>query len=211
MASLSRRALLSLFLAGAAAAEFKVTVYEGPTECEDGDKVKSGDLLSMHYTGTIDESSATGTPGKQFDSSRGRGATFDFTIGKGEVISGWDKGLVGLCKGAKATLILPPEMGYGSQGAGSDIPGGATLNFDVEVVAIGEGAPQPNVFANLDADKDGYLTREEMLEHFKQYEDFKGELPEGLMEHEDKDKDGKISWSEFSGPKGDAPPNKDEL
>ena len=54
------------------------------------------------------------------------------------VIKGWDEGIVGLCKGAKAILVIPPEMGYGASGAGADIPGGATLNFDVEVVDIGE-------------------------------------------------------------------------
>ena len=206
------RVLLLLVGASVVAADVKVTVYEGPTECEDAEKVKKGDRLFMHYTGTIDASSETGEPGKQFDSSRGRGQTFDFNIGQGEVIKGWDEGLLGLCKGAKATLVIPPDLGYGAAGAGGAIPGGATLNFDVEVVAIGEAPPPPNLFAALDQDKDGHLTVEEILEHFKDRADFKGELPEGLMDAEDKDKDGKISWEEFSGPKGEAPPSaKDEL
>ena len=127
-----RTALLCSLVLEAAQA-VSVTVYEGPTECEDSEKVVAGKYLSMHYTGTIDASSATGTGGKQFDSSRDRGNTFDFKIGTGQVIKGWDNGLVGLCKGAKATLIIPPEEGYGDRGAGGDIPGGATLNFDVEV------------------------------------------------------------------------------
>merc|ERR1712185_751036 len=97
-------------------------------------------------------------------------------------------GLMGLCKGAKATLVIPPELGYGTNGGGALIPGGATLHFDVEVVEIGVKPPPPNVFAQLDVDKDGYLTVEEMLKHFEQYDDFKGELPPGLMEQEDKDK-----------------------
>jgi len=67
----------------------------------------------QHYTGTIDQSSATGEKGSKFDSSRDRGATFDVQIGIGQVIKGWDEGIVGLCKGAKANLIIPPEMGYG--------------------------------------------------------------------------------------------------
>ncbi len=232
-------AFIALQLA-ACDAQVKVEVYEGPKECEDVDKVKTGDLLSMHYTGTIDESSETGTKGEQFDSSRTRGNTFDFTIGQGEVIKGWDQGLLGLCKGAKAILVIPPDLGYGDRGAGGAIPGGATLKFDVEVVAIGEAPPPKNVFADLDTDKDGFLTVEEMLVHFSQYSDFKGELPPALMENEDKDKDGKVSvrrsparpcvwrwvrhqpltgsvlesraqWEEFSGPKGAAPPGKDEL
>merc|ERR1712028_105822 len=113
--------------------------------------VTSGNNLSMHYTGTIDPSSATGEKGKQFDSSRGRGQTFDFEIGAGEVIKGWDQGIVGLCVGAKANLIIPPELGYGENGAGGDIPGGATLHFDVEVVSINAAPEQPEDESNEDA------------------------------------------------------------
>ena len=68
--------------------ELKVDVYEGPTECEDEHKVMNGQSVSMHYTGTIDQSSVTGEKGKQFDSSRDRGQTFDFVIGQGQVIKG---------------------------------------------------------------------------------------------------------------------------
>lgn len=195
-----------------AASGIEVNVYEGPKECEDADKVKTGQFLSMHYTGTIDASSETGEKGKQFDSSRTRGSTFDFKIGAGRVIKGWDEGLLGLCKGAKATLVIEPEKGYGASGAGGDIPGGATLNFDVEVVAISDkeegGKEEPNLFADLDSNKDAKLTKEEVLEFFKKQG--KDELPDGLWENEDKDKDGFISWEEFGGPKGDSPP-KEEL
>jgi FK506-binding protein 14 len=128
------------------------------------------------------------------------------------VIPGWDQGLIGLCKGAKAELVIPPEMGYGSTGAGETIPGGATLHFDVEVMSVARAKPRPNLFEQLDVDKDGYLTKEEILAHFQKQDPEATDVPEGLMEHEDKDKDGKISWDEFSGPKGDAPPSgKDEL
>jgi FKBP-type peptidyl-prolyl cis-trans isomerase len=122
-------ALAALAAPALAATELSVKVYEGPTECADADKVKSGDYLEMHYTGTIDESSKTGEKGKKFDSSRDRGHTFDFQIGAGRVIKGWDEGIVGLCKGAKATLVIPAEMGYGASGAGGDIPGGATVSL----------------------------------------------------------------------------------
>merc|ERR1719356_599257 len=136
-----------------AATELSVKVYDGPTECEAENKVKVGDYLKMHYTGTIDESSSTGEKGKKFDSSRDRGQTFDVKIGTGAVIKGWDEGIVGLCKGAKATLVIPPDMGYGSRGAGGDIPGGATLNFDVEVVDIADVAPPGiNIFKDIDSD-----------------------------------------------------------
>merc|ERR1719305_424849 len=97
---------------------------------------KAGDKLTMHYTGTIDPQSATGTKGKKFDSSLDRGTPFTFTLGVGQVIQGWDKGLVGICPGEKRNLVIPPEMGYGSSGAGNAIPGGATLDFSVECLAV---------------------------------------------------------------------------
>jgi len=183
-----------------------VTVYEGPKECEDVDKVVAGKYLSMHYTGTIDASSAAGEAGMQFDSSRNSESTFDFTIGQGQVIKGWDEGFLGLCKGAKATLVIPPESGYG----GADIPEGATLNFDVEVVAISNEAP-PSLFEELDTNKDKKLSKDEILAYYKK----RGQdaLPEGFMAEiaeEDKDKDGFVSWDEFNGPKGDAEPSYDE-
>uniref|UniRef100_A0A7S2AST5 peptidylprolyl isomerase n=1 Tax=Octactis speculum TaxID=3111310 RepID=A0A7S2AST5_9STRA len=202
--------LLILATVGTGAAnELSVTVYDGPTDCDESEKSMNGAYLKMHYTGTIDASSKTGEAGKQFDSSRTRGKTFDFQLGAGKVIQGWDKGLVGICKGAKAILVIPPEMGYGERGAGGDIPGGATLNFDVEVVDFSMEAPEePNLFDELDLNKDGFLSEEEMLIFFKKQG--KDELPPGLMDHEDKDADGKISWVEFSGPKGTKKPN-DEL
>eukprot|EP00928_Gymnodinium_smaydae_P080488 TRINITY_DN64175_c0_g1_i1.p1 TRINITY_DN64175_c0_g1~~TRINITY_DN64175_c0_g1_i1.p1 ORF type:complete len:207 (+),score=57.43 TRINITY_DN64175_c0_g1_i1:47-667(+) len=200
-----RRALCAV-LPAVALSQTQVSVYEGPTECEDAARVSEGSHVRMHYTGTIDKSSKTGEPGKQFDSSRTRGETLDFTVGSGMVITGWDKGLVGLCTGSKATLVIPPEEGYGEEGAGDDIPGGATLNFDVEVVQImdelpnGDGPPE-DLFAKLDADGDKKLSKDEVLAYFKQ----QGEeaIPEGLWEQEDKDADGFISWHEFGGPKGE--------
>eukprot|EP00980_Cylindrotheca_fusiformis_P012175 scaffold2945_cov99-Cylindrotheca_fusiformis.AAC.4 len=191
-----------------AATEFSVTVYEGPKECEESERVQAGKYLSMHYTGKIDESSETGTKGETFDSSVDRGQTLDFPIGVGQVIPGWDQGLIGLCKGAKATLVIPPEMGYGEQGAGGVIPGGATLNFDVEVVDISDEAPpEPNLFEMLDTDKDGKLSVAEIQTFFQSQG---AEMPPELMEEEDKDKDGFVSWEEFSGPKGTGPPGTTE-
>ena len=141
----------------------------------------------------------------QYDSG-----VFDTKIGVGRVIPGWDKGLIGLCKNAKWTLVVPPEMGYGSKGM-SDIPGGATLNFDVEVISITPGGPEPNLFKEIDFNEDGKLSTTELLMHFKKQNPDTWELPPGLMENEDKDKDNHVSWEEFSGPKGNKPPVKDEL
>lgn len=202
--------LLSIAAQAFAATELKVDVYEGPKECEDESKVKAGDFLSMHYTGTIDESSEAGEKGKQFDSSVGRGQTFDFQIGVGQVIKGWEEGIVGLCVGAKATVVIPPEMGYGASGAGADIPGGATLNFDIEVIGIKDGPPAPpNYFAQIDTNGDGFLDEAEIAAYF---ETMGQPVPAELWEHEDKNGDGKVSWDEFSGPKGtEAPSAKEEL
>ena len=196
--------LLSTALS-ANALETVVNVYEGPTECES--PVTAGQMVSMHYIGKIAESSAAGEKGSVFDSSRERGP-FDFTIGVGQVIKGWDEGILGLCKGAKAILTIPPEEGYGENGAGGVIPGGATLEFDVEVLGNGEASGQEgqempqDLFGELDTNGDKFLDEEEVLVYFKKMG--MDEIPAELWEHEDKDKDGKISWEEFSGPKGAA-------
>mmetsp|Transcript_26274 Transcript_26274/g.29388 ORF Transcript_26274/g.29388 Transcript_26274/m.29388 type:complete len:255 (-) Transcript_26274:221-985(-) len=185
----------------ATAAEFKMNIYEGPRECDDTKKVKVGDKVGIHYTGTIDESSKNGEPGLQFDSSRNRDMILDVTVGYCDLIDGWDIGLIGICKGAKAILIIPPEMGYGSSGVGDGdiIPGGATLKFDVEVVSVTEPPPQPNLFDELDIDQDGVLTPEEIHVHFRK-ENPNAEMPPDLMEKEDKNKDGVVSREEFGGP-----------
>lgn len=93
-----------------------------------------GDRLSMHYTLTL----AGDTSGKVIDSSRSRNEPFTFTIGRGEVIDGWDKGLMKMSLGQKGVLTVPSELGYGASGAGSDIPPNADLSFDLEVLAIGD-------------------------------------------------------------------------
>ena len=184
------------------AIETVVNVYEGPTECDS--PIAAGNQLSIHYVGKIAESSATGEKGSKFDSSRDRGDPFTFAIGMGQVIKGWDQGLLGLCKGAKATLTIPPEEGYGDSGAGGVIPGGATLEFDVEVVDISEESEEmpgmnDDLFSEIDTNGDGFLDEAEILVYFKSMD--MEEVPEELWEHEDKDGDRKISWEEFSGPK----------
>jgi peptidylprolyl isomerase len=92
---------------------------------------KPGQICVMHYTGWLYEN---GAKGKKFDSSVDRGQPFEFPIGQGRVIAGWDEGVSTMKVGGKRTLIIPPEMGYGARGAGGVIPPNATLVFDVELV-----------------------------------------------------------------------------
>ena len=94
-----------------------------------GASAKAGDRVTVHYVGTL-------TDGKKFDSSRDRGQGFKFTLGKGEVIKGWDQGVPGMKVGGKRKLRIPPELGYGDKGSPPDIPAGAGLLFDVELVSI---------------------------------------------------------------------------
>jgi peptidylprolyl isomerase len=98
-----------------------------------GASPKIGQTCVMHYTGWLYEK---GAKGKKFDSSVDRGAPFEFKIGMHQVIAGWDEGVATMKVGGKRTLIIPPALGYGAQGAGSAIPPNATLMFDVELLAI---------------------------------------------------------------------------
>ena len=94
-----------------------------------------GKTVTVQYTGWLYDSGKADNKGSQFDTSVGRGP-FTFTLGAGQVISGWDQGVVGMKVGGKRRLVIPPEMGYGARGAGGVIPPGATLVFDVELVEI---------------------------------------------------------------------------
>ncbi len=99
-----------------------------------GNTPQAGELVSVHYVGTLED-------GTEFDSSYGRGEPITFPLGQGRVIAGWDEGIGMIKEGGKATLIIPPSLGYGDAGAGGVIPGGATLIFDVELVKILAGSP----------------------------------------------------------------------
>ena len=94
-----------------------------------GDAAAAGQRVSVHYTGWT-------TDGRKFDSSKDRGQAFSFSLGEGEVIRGWDEGVAGMKVGGKRKLTIPPELGYGSRGAGKVIPPNATLLFEVELLAV---------------------------------------------------------------------------
>lgn len=102
-----------------------------------GTPIAQGQTAVVHYTGWLYDPSSSDHKGKQFDSSRDRGAPFRFPIGGGQVIPGWDQGVLGMQVGGQRRLVIPASLGYGATGAGGGtIPPNATLLFDVELLAI---------------------------------------------------------------------------
>jgi peptidylprolyl isomerase len=95
-----------------------------------GESPARGKSVKVHYTGRL-------TDGKKFDSSVDRGQPFVFSIGVGQVIKGWDEGVMSMKVGGKRQLVIPPDLGYGARGAGGAIPPNAELIFDVELLGVG--------------------------------------------------------------------------
>lgn len=108
-------------------AKLKIGIKKRIENCEQ--KTRKGDIVHMHYTGKLED-------GTEFDSSIPRGQPLTFTLGTGQVIKGWDQGLLGMCVGEKRHLVIPSELGYGKSGAGAKIPPDSTLIFDVELTKI---------------------------------------------------------------------------
>lgn len=126
--------------AGGAAAAEEILLTPGLTmkrlENGYGRAAVAGDLASVHYTGWLYDANAPDGRGKKFDSSVDRGQQFQFPLGAGRVIRGWDEGVVGMLIGEKRELKIAPELGYGDRGAGNAIPPGATLLFEVELLGL---------------------------------------------------------------------------
>lgn len=185
--------------------ELEIEVLVKSENCDR--KTKKGDVLTMHYSGILDD-------GKPFDSSYDRKEPFKFQVGVGQVIRGWDEGLLDMCIGEKRRLTIPPHLAYGETGAGDRIPPKATLLFEVELMGIEDGPTPVNVFNEIDANSDNQLTRQEVSDYLKkqmqaaqssEFSDYpdQDKLVEDIFQHEDRDKNGVISHEEFSGPKHD--------
>lgn len=137
LSSLSLGSLLGLSILSSTAIAETVTTASGLKYLDEklgsGAEASKGKTVVVHYTGWLDES---GKKGKKFDSSVDRGEKFDFPLGAGMVIAGWDQGVAGMKVGGKRTLFIPSKLGYGARGAGSAIPPNADLIFDVELFDV---------------------------------------------------------------------------
>ncbi|MCH9799390.1 MAG: FKBP-type peptidyl-prolyl cis-trans isomerase [Betaproteobacteria bacterium] len=111
-------------------------LVKNDTVIGEGREAEPGFMVSVHYTGWLYDENAPEHKGEKFDSSVDRGQPFEFALGAGQVIQGWDQGFAGMKIGGKRTLIIPSEMGYGKRGAGGVIPPNAALVFDVELLDV---------------------------------------------------------------------------
>mmetsp|Transcript_22133 Transcript_22133/g.48088 ORF Transcript_22133/g.48088 Transcript_22133/m.48088 type:complete len:304 (+) Transcript_22133:26-937(+) len=190
----------------------KVIVYDGPTECsniagENPTKIETDYIAGLHFTVTIDESStgSRDTIGRKIESSHDVGIAPSFAVGQGKVIEGLDQGLIGLCKGSSAYIIVPPHLGYGRMGKPEQgVMGDTTLRYDVEIADV--QPPVPNDFVKIDTDRDWRISKKEAKKYFEGL----GQVVDldSLWDDEDENVDGYISWEEFKGPKGNDPPPK---
>ncbi len=118
-----------------------------------GPEVKAGDSVRVHYTGTL-------MNGTKFDSSRDRGTPFDFSVGAGAVIKGWDQGVVGMKVGGKRRLVIPQDLAYGEDGRPPEIPPKAGLKFDIELLEINPKtatAAEPSPFGQMPESEEDFM------------------------------------------------------
>ena len=216
LANVSMLLLISSSSAIAAVSDaVQVVVYSGPNECSNNDggklnKIIPDSIVGLHFTVTIDPTSigSKSLLGKVIESSKSSsgmgGIAPSFPVGQGKVISGLDVGLLGLCRGSSAYIIVPPHLGYGKLGKPNvGVEPDTTLRYDVEILDI--QPPILNDFRKIDTNHDWLISVEEARMYF----DALGQAInlDGLWKEEDIDHDGYISWMEFTGPKGtEGPP-----
>ncbi|HBV20125.1 MAG TPA: FKBP-type peptidyl-prolyl cis-trans isomerase [Nitrosomonas sp.] len=147
LSSIGFVAVMLLFFVSQSAVAYQEQAVESGTQLEkidrkigEGEEAVIGKTVNVHYTGWLYDENAPDNKGRKFDSSHDRKAHFSFMLGAGKVIKGWDQGVRGMKVGGERTLIIPPSMAYGSQGAGRVIPPNATLVFDVELLGLQDGA-----------------------------------------------------------------------
>jgi FKBP-type peptidyl-prolyl cis-trans isomerase len=121
--------------AGAAPAPVTTLIKDDRT-VGTGAEARPGMTVSVHYTGWLYDPSAANTRGRKFDSSKDRNEPFEFPLGDGKVIAGWDEGVAGMKVGGTRVLTIPSTMGYGARGAGADIPPNSALVFEVELLGV---------------------------------------------------------------------------
>ncbi|KAJ3598431.1 hypothetical protein NHX12_001941 [Muraenolepis orangiensis] len=180
--------------------EVEVEVVHKPFMCFR--KTKFGDMLLVHYEGFLEGN------GTMFHSSRLHGDKIPvwFTLGNGEVLKGWDKGMQNMCTGEKRKLTIPPLLAYGKEGKGK-IPPSSTLVFDMELLEIRDGPRSHESFQQMDLNSDWKLSRQEVKDylmkefgqHGYQAEDTHHEgMVDDIFNMEDEDKDGFITTREFT-------------
>ena len=132
----SPRSLTSLERTTTMATPTPTELVKTDTRPGTGAEAVSGRKVTVHYTGWLYDAAAADTKGRKFDSSRDRNDPFEFRLGAGEVIRGWDEGVAGMKVGGQRTLTIPSDLGYGRRGAGGVIPPNAVLVFDVELLDV---------------------------------------------------------------------------
>ncbi len=129
-------ALLAVVLAACAGASPTMSFDKTDTVAGSGTEATAGKTVAVHYTGWLFDASQPDRKGTKFDSSKDRNEPFEFALGAGQVIRGWDEGVQGMKVGGTRVLTIPPDMGYGARGAGGVIPPNATLLFEVELLDV---------------------------------------------------------------------------
>ena len=206
--------VLCLLVLVSASSDIKVVVYNGPRKCSNKGtedkptKIEKNHVVGLHFTVTIvnEDDYGSSSPGRKIESSRdGVGIAPSFTVGQGKVIAGLDQGLIGLCKGSSAYIIVPPNLAYGRIGKPEQgVLSNTILQYDVEILDI--QPPVPNDFVKIDSNMDWEISIDEAREYFEKL----GQMVnlDTLWNDEDTNGDGYISWEEFKGPKGSDPPPK---